>query len=67
MEAIETDPTATAIESQFRNAHGLVDLGNRSKGADRVLLLFFGIGFPEGEEVANLARFDTILPHQTDS
>lgn len=42
-----------------------VDLGDRAETDDRIFPLF-GIGFPEGEDVADLARVVAVFSHQPD-
>lgn len=64
VEPIEVELTLAVVVPQHRDITVQVDLGDRAKTDDRVFPLLFGIDFPEGEDVANLARVVAVFFHQ---
>ena len=66
VEPTEVEPTPPTVTPQSRDTTAQVDLGNRAETDDRIFPLLFGIDFPEGEDVADLARFVAVFLHQPD-
>lgn len=60
----EVELTPDVVVPQSRDAPIQADLGDRAETNDRILPLLFGIDFPEGEDVAGLGGFETVLLDQ---